>query len=363
MRVGVPLSPFGEKTPSGLGIFNKQLLLAMAQMHPEWQFTLFLKGDFVDTSDLHYHNIEVVYVARSVWWKDIAYYKYRHRVDVWLFTNPSAPILAWPQRSVMAALDFGIYYEVGTKYLSRQTWLLWCMQYIALRKASIIVSTSLATSADLLKFFPRVQTKKVIQGSCGYTPICAVYEAGESPVTFTLYYLMVGVIKPRKNQLTALRAFLAAKEYGLPGKLVIVGKGNGAYYDELLATIESSLWKEDVMLLGYVTNESLVALYKGAHALVFPSRTEGFGMAIVEAMSCGVPVIASSNSGQGEVANGFALTADAMDVAGFTEAMLLMQDPAVRAKMATLAIERSTHYSWTRAATTYCEAVELLGQK
>ena len=115
------------------------------------------------------------------------------------------------------------------------------------------------------------------------------------------YVLTVATLERRKNLETLLAALPLVRER-LPELRVAVVGGHGWQAPNLDA--------EGVLLLGYVDDDELAALYRGAEVFVYPSRFEGFGMPIVEAMACGTPVVASAHPSMDEASGDAALRAD-----------------------------------------------------
>jgi len=116
------------------------------------------------------------------------------------------------------------------------------------------------------------------------------------------YILYVGTIEPRKNLGTLVLAFdKARRKAAHPHKLVIAG-AKGWSYESLLSLVKRTNLDEDVIFIGYVDDEDRPALYSGADLFIFPSLYEGFGLPVLEAMACGVPVITSNVSSIPEVA-------------------------------------------------------------
>ncbi|HEV8472126.1 MAG TPA: glycosyltransferase [Methylomirabilota bacterium] len=164
------------------------------------------------------------------------------------------------------------------------------------------------------------------------------------------YVLYVGSLGPHKNVSTLLRAYRRARrEYGLDARLVLAGSARwGA---STLAELERLDMRDDVVLAGDVADADLPALYAGAQQFVFPSRWEGFGLPVLEAMTCGAPVIVSSAGALPEVAGDAAIVVAPDDEAGFAAAMArLAADPAERARRARLALERAAAFSWQASA-------------
>jgi glycosyltransferase involved in cell wall biosynthesis len=147
------------------------------------------------------------------------------------------------------------------------------------------------------------------------------------------YALSVATLEPRKNLETLLDAH----------RLL----GNGL----ALAVAGAAGWREgtkleggDVLPLGFVPHERLPALYRGAEVFVYPSRFEGFGMPIVEAMACGIPCVASSHASMDEACGDAAVRADPEspdELAAGIERALAERDELVR-----LGLEHARSFSW-----------------
>jgi glycosyltransferase involved in cell wall biosynthesis len=109
--------------------------------------------------------------------------------------------------------------------------------------------------------------------------------------------------------------------------------------------------------LGYVDDELLPGLYRGARAFVLPSRYEGFGLTCLEAMACGTPVIAADRAALPEVCGDAALLVDPDDEAAITEAVLsVCTDPSLAERLSAAGERRARSFSWERAASA-CDAL------
>jgi glycosyltransferase involved in cell wall biosynthesis len=169
------------------------------------------------------------------------------------------------------------------------------------------------------------------------------------------YLLHVGDLHPRRNlgvviaALATLNRRAAAPVGGVPS-LVLAGvdRGEGA---ALLAAADTAGLRGRVVFLGRVGPERLVSLYQGAEAFVYPSRYEGFGLPLLEAMACGTPVIAASASSIPEVVGDAGVLLDPDDSHAWAESIAAVIGRAdKRRALRVSGLSRSAQYSWQRTA-------------
>jgi glycosyltransferase involved in cell wall biosynthesis len=133
-------------------------------------------------------------------------------------------------------------------------------------------------------------------------------------------------------------------------KLVLAGR-LAWKYDSFIQNLKKYKFKEDVIMLGYLSEDDLVKITGAAYALVYPSLLEGFGVPVLEAMKCNVPVITSVGSSMEEIAKDAALYADAKnfeDIAG--KMMLIYKDEKMRKELIEKGKIIAAQYSWQRTA-------------
>ena len=156
------------------------------------------------------------------------------------------------------------------------------------------------------------------------------------------YLLYVGTLEPRKNLPMLVEAWRAVRRTHRV-RLVLAGRRR-----EDGPRFESG---DGLEVLGPVPEEQLAAFYAGALAVVYPTFYEGFGLPVVEAMQCGVPVVTSTDESVVEVAGGAAVHCDAYAAEEWVAALTdLLERPERRAALRTAGLERAATFSWDRTA-------------
>ena len=174
------------------------------------------------------------------------------------------------------------------------------------------------------------------------------------------YILFLGTLEPRKNVgglLSAYRRLLDLNP-GAP-RLVLAGKAPPEAAP-LLAALATAPLAGRVDHLGYVRPDARQALYEEAGVLVMPSFDEGFGLPVVEALSLGVPVVASNRGALPEVLGDAGLLVDPDDPESIATAVArVLSEPALAASLSARGRERARSFSWHRCATLTRDAYEL----
>jgi glycosyltransferase involved in cell wall biosynthesis len=161
-----------------------------------------------------------------------------------------------------------------------------------------------------------------------------------------------------------LKAFSLFKKWQKSNMKLLVAGRLAWKFEDLVEKLETYKYRDDVQLLGAVTDEQLAKITASAYALVYPSLFEGFGLPVLEAMQSGVPVIASDASSIPEVGGDAALYASPNDPDAFAKQMLLLyKDETARNKQIEKGIERAAAFSWDKTANQVWQNIVLIAKK
>jgi glycosyltransferase involved in cell wall biosynthesis len=343
----------------GYGYFIQETVQRLAAQHPEHRF-YFLFDRPVDDGFSFPRNVTPLVVGPPArhpllwkWWYDVKLPPVLKKIRADVFLSPDgfcSLTTRVPQCVVVHDLGF-LHYGQGYK----KSHLFFYKRYTPrfLKKAKSIATVSHFSKNDLVKTYqtPEEKISVVYNGVKDVFQPLAYEAQAVVKETYTEgkeYFIYVGAIHPRKNLVHLLKAFSFFKKRQKSNmKLVLAGRlawKNDAFL-ELLKTYK---YRNDVVLLHYVEDEtSLAQLVASAYAMVYPSLFEGFGVPVVEAMRCGVPVLTSKGSAMEEITEGAALYFDPANMSDIAEQlMVIYKDERLRAKLIEQGTAVAQQYTW-----------------
>jgi glycosyltransferase involved in cell wall biosynthesis len=284
----------------------------------------------------------------------------------------SSEVLLWRQPGAlnvvtiydMTALLFPEHHTAGTRELQIRKF------RFAQEKADAVIAISEATKRDIVAHLGiSAQRVHVIYGgvSPAFHPIearnalaRALAPMGLSPGSYILY---VGTIEPRKNLRRLIEAYhLLRKMMPPPAPKLVLAGASGWKYQETFECVEDLNLEGAVVFLGRVSSEALPALYNGAVLFIYPSLYEGLGLPPLEAMACGVPVIASNVSSLPEIVGDAGILIDPQDVQALAAILKnLLEDGERRTELREAGLARASQFSWERAAREMLELYKSTG--
>jgi glycosyltransferase involved in cell wall biosynthesis len=276
------------------------------------------------------------------------------RPDVAHFTNGMIP-MGSPVATVVTVHDMSLRlypncHPVRRVLLNRP------LMHVAIRQASAIVTVSNSARRDLLRLHGVAADRVAVvheAASPVFRPMTDRARLEDVRARYGLprqFLLYVGTIEPRKNLARLMSAFAEARRRGIPHHLVCAGPYGWSSRD-LAGRIERLGIRDAVHFTGYVPFEHLPSIYNLAEFFAFPSLYEGFGLPVVEAMACGIPVLTSNTSSLGEVAGDAAETIDPMSTDAIADGIVrLASDAELRRDRSERGLARARSFSWTQTA-------------
>lgn len=221
----------------------------------------------------------------------------------------------------------------------------------AARFADAIVVPSTAVADDLAGLFPAAADRIAVIGH-GVTTLAAPADAARRRARLGLhdrYVLAVATLEPRKGLDVLIEAMARPGASG--AQLVIVGSPGWGGIDVPAAAAAAGLAAERVKVLGRIPDDDLAAVLAGAGLLAAPSRAEGFGLPVLEAMAAGVPVVVSDAPALVELVGSAGLIARREDAGDLADRIgTVLTDDAVAADLAVRGRARAAQFTWAAAA-------------
>ncbi len=227
--------------------------------------------------------------------------------------------------------------------------------------ADVIVTDSEASRRDILRFYPSTDPSKIRVIHCGVSnrflnAATRRVAASKTPPTGgqtdrPIAILYVGRSDPYKNVEGAVRILHRLKQMSrLPVKLIIAGPEDPRFQEARTTAARLGI-ANDIMWTGYLPDDKLLDMYKQASVLIHPSLYEGFGLQILEAMACGLPVVCSNISSLPEVAGDAAILEDPSDEAAFAKQVAdVLVNPTLYMRLSRAGIKRASLFTWENTA-------------
>jgi glycosyltransferase involved in cell wall biosynthesis len=230
------------------------------------------------------------------------------------------------------------------------------MMKLSAKQADEIVTVSESTRRDVIRLLG-VDPDKVSTTQLGVDASFRVIDDLQAKKVIVTKYdlpeefiLYLGTIEPRKNLPLLMRAYRLLVDSGTRLKLILVGK-YGWMYQEVFNLVSELNLEDMVRFTGYIPQDELPLVYNLASLFVYPTIYEGFGIPVLEAMACGVPVISSDIASLPEIVGEAGILVPAGDLGAYFSAMkLVTDDQDLRGKLIDQGKLRASEFSWERTA-------------
>jgi glycosyltransferase involved in cell wall biosynthesis len=321
------------------------------------EYVLFVGQGVLEKKDWDYPNVHVVFsnlksgdTFRNVLWEQFVLPRLAKKNKIDILHSPAnmAPVF-YRGKSIVHIHD--LCFIVNPQWYSFlfRNWYRFVIPQIA-KRATRVVTNSNNSKNDLLQYC-KVPLDRV---SLVYWAVDDFFLKLRQDTVLDRprknYMLYVGSLEPRKNIKLLVEAYVHLRKQHpkIIDKLLLIGGESPLFAEFTLGITE---YKEDIIPLGFVGEDSLRTYYREAKLVVYPSLYEGFGFPPLEAMASGTPVVTSNSSSLPEVVGDAALTVDASDALQLSEAIYrLLNDQLLREALIRKGYERVRKFTWTRVA-------------
>ncbi len=359
----------------GIGWFTHELMSRMVRSHPEHEFHFIFdrpySDEFVFASNVKAHVLPPP--ARHpllfrIWYDWMIPWKL-NRLKPDVFVSPDMMISTrtkTPQVVVLHDLNFEHHPEdlpaPIARYLRKMT-----PRFASHAKA--IVTVSEFSKRDIMAQYgvPEEKVRVVYNGVQDAFQPLSDDQKGQAMDKWAggcKYFVFVSSIHPRKNLKRLLEAYeLFRERHSERIKLVAVGRMFWKN-EELTAALSAMKYAEDVVFTGHLETQELTHVIGAAHALMYVSYFEGFGVPIVEAFKCGIPVVTSNVTAMPEVAVDAALQVDPFSVDDIADAMRdVSMNEELRSRLIERGYKRAEAFDWNRSAREFWQIIESCAQR
>lgn len=357
MNIGINTRHLIHGKMEGFGRYTYELAKRIVLTHPEHTFYFFFDRKY-DPQFLFAKNVIPIVIdppARHpvLWyvWFELRLGKVLKKYAIDVFWSPDGFInlrTEVPQVATIHDINFHVYPKdlpASVSYFYNRFFPKFA------RKADKIITVSNFSKAELIKYYELEPSKiEVIYNSADeiFKPI-SIQEIQNTRALISKskpYFLFVGSLHPRKNVQRLLNAFSIFATENNAIDLVIVGSPLWKKHRIQVPTNS----KERVHFTGYVNQEQLAKITGSAYALTYLPYYEGFGIPLVEAMKCGIPIIAANTSCLPEVAGDAALLCNPFDENDAASSMKKLVDENLHSELCQKSLLRGTLFSWNNAA-------------
>lgn len=383
MKIGIDIRCLAEGKRTGVEEYTLNILENTFNLDKSHEYVLFLnsfsrpkfdvsrweKYPHVKIRRFHFPNKLLNFLFWYLRWPKID--KMIGGVDVFFMPNINFAAFSKQTKLILTIHDLSFEYYPETFSLKRRLWHVFINPRRLAKRAARIVTVSESSKNDIRSAYGlRAEKISVIKSGISENfreidrndvKFLAVKDEYKLPFHFILF---LGTIEPRKNIIALIKAYAKLRSLQHPElekyKLVIAG-GMGWKYEKIMRAIVDSPYQKDIIITGYVCDLDKEYMYNLAALFVYPSFFEGFGFPPLEAMACGVPVIASNNSSLPEIVgdDGLLVDPDKPDeIYAAMKEILLNKD--LQEVLRKKGISRAKKFQWTQAAEEFLAVVNYL---
>ena len=370
MRIAVNTRLLQKDKLEGIGWFTHETLRRIVEKHPEHEFIFIFdrswSEEFVFASNVSATKVfpPTRHPLLIILWFELMLPIKLRRLKADLFLSPDGFL------SLMSSTpQLGVMHDINFKHYPKHLPAVYRWYYnfffpLFAKKAKRLATVSEFSKADIISQYniAASQIDVVYNGvntSFGPLPEAEVMAYRSAKTDGHPFFIFIGSLQPRKNLPNLLRSFETFKsQTSSATRLLIVGERKW-WNKELQRTFEGMTFKEDVVFTGRLNEVELNRALASSIGLVYISFFEGFGIPLLEAMKCEVPVITSNITSMPEIAGEAALLVSPFDVGSIASAMLMLdEDVDLRLALVEKGRDQVKQFSWERTADALWNSIE-----
>ena len=381
MKIGIEAQRIFRQKKHGMDMVALELIRNLQLIDTENEYVLFIKPDVDDSVIKETPNFKIVRLKGGFYplWEQIALPKAarKHGCQILHCTSNTAPLFT--SIPLVVTLHDIIYMESSYPKIMKGTGTLYQKFGNAYRKLFVpriikksekIITVSNFEKNRIGQFFKMANDNRLVAVYNGvsehFKPVTqpdVLQRVKEKYHLPNHFFFFLGNTDPKKNTKGTLKAFSDfLKKTGSDIQLVMLDYDRQEL-EALLNDIDDKDLINRIILTGYVVNTDLPAIYSQCEIFLYPSLRESFGIPMLEAMACGVPVITSNTSSMPEVAGDAALLIDPFNPAEITDAMRqILDDKELKSDLIKKGLIRAAAFSWKAMAQNVLEIYRQIGQ-
>jgi len=371
MRIGINTRFLLKGKLEGIGVYTQEVASRLVTLLPQHEWFFFFDRPYADIFIPHERITPVVcypparHPALWYWWfeKNLPRQFSKHNIELFFSPDSYASLSTEiPQLLTVHDLAFE-HYPQGIPWMVEKYYRYYTPRFC--HKAQHILAISDFTAKDIIREYD-IDPDKISVVNNGVSDIFKPLpedrkiQVRQQFTRTNPYFIYVGAIHPRKNVLGILKAFESFKKQHPQLEHLLVIAGRKAWKNEALEQFYQEMtYKNCVIWLEHLPRQQVAELIAASTAMVYPSFYEGFGLPVLEAMSCGVPSITSRNSPMEEIAGDSGLICDPGDTELMGKYMYIYAHyRETREQAAKRALVLSEQYSWDITASRIAGIIE-----
>lgn len=363
MLIGIDASKANKKIKTGIEYYSLQLILHLAKIDRENQYLLYSPDELTG---------ELVKLPKNFKSKIIPFWRFWSQIRLSLETTKNPPDVLFvpahtipiihPKKTVITVHDLGFEHFPKLYPLHDRLYHKISMR-TSTKAANEIISVSNYTKQDLLNRYPYLKRKEITVIHHGFDS--GDFKPVDKETNHVPYIFYIGRLQEKKNLVNLVKAYkLLRKDPKIKHRLILAGKPDFGF-EKIEAEINKlpAEISADIKILGYVDHQKSIELMQQADIFAFPSFFEGFGMPILEAMACGVPVAASNVTSIPEVVGKAGMLFNPHQPREIASALnKLILDRELYKKYRQLGLKRVKDFTWEKCARETLTVIERVGK-